>query len=203
MDKQYLHHIWAKRIRPIKIWYILVLLICAVFVCVSALRANNIRMGQLRDAMYSADQKNVNVQGSLQDLQLYVTSHMNTSLTAGAGSVYPPIQLKYTYQRLQDAANQAASQANADLYTQAQKYCEQQDSVDFSGHNRVPCIEQYVTDHGGPAAQKIPDSLYKFNFISPMWSLDLAGWSLFVSILLAILLVARLIAGWLFRKFIK
>ncbi|HSW74505.1 MAG TPA: hypothetical protein VLG16_01400 [Candidatus Saccharimonadales bacterium] len=203
MDKKYWHHIWMKRVRPVKVWYLLVLLACSVFVCVSALRANNIKMGQVRDAVYTADKNNANVEGALQNLQMFVTSHMNTNLTAGAGSVYPPIQLKYTYQRLQDAANQKAAEANQNLYTEAQKYCEQQDSVDFSGHNRVPCIEQYVSGHGGPAAPQIPDSMYKFNFISPSWSPDLAGWSLVASILLAAALVVRLLLGWLLLKFVK
>lgn len=203
MDKQYWHHIWTKRIKPIKLWWLMVLFFITVPVCVVSLRSNNIRMGQLRDAVYVADQKNDNVVGALSNLQKYVISHMNTSLTTGSGSVYPPIQLKYTYQRLQDAANKAASDANAEVYTQAQKYCEGQNSVDFSGHNRVPCIEQYVTDHGAPAAQKIPDSLYKFNFISPFWSPDLAGWSLLASIMLVILIALRLLAEWLMPKLVK
>lgn len=194
---------WTKRIRPIKVEYILVLLVLSICVNVYALRANNIKMGELRTAVYTADQNNANVVSALQNLQRFVTSHMNTSLTAGAGSVYPPIQLKFTYQRLQDAANQAASQANADLYTEAQKYCEQQNSTDFSGRNRVPCIESYVSNHGGPAPKAVPDSLYKFNFISPTWSPDLAGWSLVLTVGLVLLACFRIMFGLIAAKLLK
>jgi len=203
MDKKYWHHIWTTRIRPIKVWYLLALTLISGFICITALRNNNQTMGRLREEVYSADKNNNEVAKKLQELQLYVTSHMNTSLTAGNSSVYPPIQLKYTYQRLQDAEKQKAASSNSQLYSEAQSYCEQQNSTDFSGRNRVPCIEKYVTDHGGAQPASIPDGMYKFNFTSPSWSPDLAGWSLVFSILLAILLVLRLALGVVFTRFIK
>ena len=147
-----------------------------------ALRQNNLEMAHLRDAVYAADKNGGDVQKALQDLQLYVTSHMNTDLSGGPNAPYPPIQLKYTYDRLVTAAGHAASEANSKIYTDAQAYCERQNSVDFSGRNRVPCIQQYVQTHG-VSPPTIPDSLYKFAFLSPVWSPDLAGWSLIASIL--------------------
>ena len=91
MDKKYWHHIWTTRVRPIKIWYLLALTAISCFVCVVALRNNNQTMGRLREEVYSADKNNNDVAKKLQELQLYVTSHMNTSLTAGNTSVYPPV----------------------------------------------------------------------------------------------------------------
>jgi hypothetical protein len=90
------------------------------------------------------------------------------------------------------------------LYTDAQHYCEQQDSVDFSGHNRVPCIEQYVQAHGGgqAPASNIPDALYKFDFVSPQWSPDLAGWSLVAAILCWLLFIASLIVKLWFKHYV-
>ena len=125
---------------------------------------------------------------------------MNTDLSSGPNSVYPPIQLKYTYERLVQAQEQAKT--NDQLYTDAQHYCEKQDSVDFSGHNRVPCIEQYVQSHGGTQtpATNIPDSLYKFDFVSPAWSPDLAGWSMLVAAISWLLLIAALIVDRWFKR---
>lgn len=174
MNKRQLHHLGTK-LRWIKPWYFLVLALITGTVCVMALRANNEHMAKLRQAVYTADQNNTNVQQALQNLQAYVTRHMNTNLSSNT-SVYPPIQLKYTYQRLLQSESDAAAASNTQLYTQAQAYCEQQDPVDFSGHNRVPCIEQYVESHDSTLAA-IPDALYKFDFVSPNWSPDLAGWS--------------------------
>ncbi len=192
MDKKYWHHFWTHYIKPVKIWYLLAAIPVCLIVSGFALRHNNQTMGKLRDAVYTADQNNGNVVAALQKLQTYVTSHMNTNLATNT-SVYPPIQLKYTYQRLKDEANAKAAAANADLYTTAQKVCEAQNPSDFSGRNRVPCIEAYVSSHGGVKAATIPDSMYKFNFASPTWSPDFAGWSLVVTALLGVLLVVRII----------
>ena len=195
MNKKYWHFIWTKYVRPVKIWYLIALAIISGVICVMALRNNNQQMGRLREAVYTADKNDTDVVGALQKLQVYVNSHMNTSLAAGNTSVYPPIQLKYTYQRLQDAAQEKAATSNTTLYSEAQKYCEQQDSTDFSGRNRIPCIEEYVSSHGGVTAQKVPDSMYKFDFASPTWSPDFAGWMLALTVLFVFLLVVRIALG--------
>ena len=202
MNKRRLHHIWTK-LRLIKPWYFLGLALVSSVVCIFALRANNQHMLRLRDAVYTADRDNTNVQAALNNLQAYVTAHMNTNLNTGT-SLYPPIQLKYTYARLeQQAQATAAAQTDTQVYTDAQHYCEQQDPVDFSGHNRVPCIEQYVQTHGGasvPTTVTIPDALYEFSFVTPAWSPDLAGWSLVAAVLSGVLFVALLVAHWWFRR---
>ena len=200
MDKRHLHHIWTK-FRAVKPWYFLVVAVASGIICLFALRANNQHMVQLRDTLYSADKNNGDVQGALANLQAYVTAHMNTDLSTGNTSVYPPIQLAGTYSRLVQAQNQQLKrQSSPQLYTQAQAYCEKLDPVDFSGHNRVPCIEQYVQSHGGNIKlASIPDSLYKFAFISPRWSPDLAGWSMLVAA--AALVLA--ILGFIARRWLK
>lgn len=194
MHARRLYNVW-KKIRPIRPWHFFVIALICLGVSVFALRENNLHMVKLRDAVYAADKNNGDVQGTLANLQRYVTAHMNTSLTSGNTSVYPPIQLKYTYDRLR-ASNLQVS--NAQVYSDAQKYCEQQDPTDFSGRNRVPCIEQYVESHG-VQPKPIPDAMYKFDFVSPTWSPDLAGWSL-----LATLFFALAGAGWwLFRRYLR
>lgn len=162
-----------------------------------SLRQNNLTMVQLRNDLYAADKNDANVAQALQKLQIYVTSHMNTNLAIPNGP-YPPIQLEYTYQRLALAATQAASDTNQTLYTEAQAYCQKQNPNDFSGRNRVPCIEQYVQDHG-IKVQPIPAALYKFNFLSPAWSPDLAG----LSLLAAALFFLTFIVVWLTDRWFK
>ncbi len=184
-------HNLLSKILAFQPWYFLALAVIFTLICVFALRANNEHMVKLRNDVYIADKNNGDVNSALKNLQAYVTSHMNTSLSAGPNAVYPPIQLKYTYERLVQAEYQKGQ--NNELYTEAQHYCEQQDSVDFSGHNRVPCIEQYVGSHGGAQPATIPDALYKFDFISPAWSPDLAGWSMVIAILSWLLFIASLI----------
>jgi hypothetical protein len=159
-------------------------------------------MIKLRTAVYSADKNDGNVELALQRLQAYVTTHMNTNLDSGNGTVYPPIQLKYTYQRILQSESQAAVNVNAQLYTQAQTYCQQQDSVDFSGRNRVPCIEQYVETHDAQLPT-IPSALYEFSFVSPTWSPDLAGWSLLLASLSGLLFIVTLSTTQWFRHYVN
>lgn len=185
MDKRSLHHLWTK-FRAVKPWYFLVIAVIFGVICVAALRHNNEHMAKLRDAVYTADKDNGDVQGALQNLQAYVTAHMNTSLEVPNG-VYPPIQLKYTYDRLVQAESDQAAQANSQnsqIYTDAQNYCEAKIPNGFSGSYRISCIDDYVKSHGisnAVALKSIPDSLYKFDFASPRWSPDLAGWSMVVA----------------------
>jgi hypothetical protein len=191
MYKRKLHHFLTK-LRLISPWYVLILLLLSVGVSIYALRQNNITMINLRNDVYQADKNNTDVEKALQNLQSYVVSHMNTSLTTGNSSVYPPIQLSYTYERLVQASQAQSQTVNTQIYTNAQTYCQQLNPVDFSGHNRVPCIEQYVQSHG-INVPNIPPNLYEFDFISPAWSPDLAGWSLLMSTVLLLLFVGLVI----------
>lgn len=189
--KRFAKHTWPG--------YFIILAVISAAVCLLALRANNEHMLQLRTQLYQADQNNGDVQGALRTLQQYVVSHMNTNLSTGNSGVYPPIQLQGTYDRLVQARGASLQQQNSQIYTDAQHYCEKQNSVDFSGHNRVPCIEQYVQSHG-VKLPTIQDSLYKFNFISPRWSPDLAGWSLVVGALSLFIAATLAIARRLLRN---
>lgn len=176
--------------------YLLIATIICGSVCLVALRHNNQRMEQLKQAVYTADKNDGNVQQTLDNLQAYVTAHMNTNLSTGTGSVYPPIQLEYTYLRLAQAQDASALSSNSGLYTAAQSYCQKLDPIDFSGRNRVPCIEQYVTSHGAKLP-KIPAALYEFDFVSPSWSPDLAGWTLLLTLLLTALTVVQFLVRFL------
>ncbi|HEX8762745.1 MAG TPA: hypothetical protein VF733_03205 [Candidatus Saccharimonadales bacterium] len=202
MYKKQLHYIWTSYIRPVKIWYLLAVLLLLIVVAVFALRANNLRMVELRQAVYAADEKGENVEQALQELRAYVYAHMNTDLSSGANGVYPPIQLKFTYQRLQEAERQKAQAQNSDVYTQAQAYCESQNSTDFSGRNRVPCIERYVSEHGGAKPRVVPDAMYKFDFVSPSWSPDVAGFSVLLAVIAGVALVLRIVAGYAAKRFL-
>jgi len=198
MNKKKLHHLWTK-LRGVKPWYFLIIALISIGVSATALRANNQHMIKLRDAVYAADKANGDVQGTLQALQAYVVAHMNTNLSAGPQAVHPPIQLKYTYDRLVQAQSDQVAKSNTQIYNDAQHYCEQQNSSDFSGRNRVPCIEQYVQGHG-VNLPTIPDALYKFDFIAPAWSPDLAGWSMVFAVLSSLLFVISLIVYNFFKK---
>lgn len=195
MHKHHAQFLYDK-IKHVKPWYFLVIAGVSFVVSVYGLRQNNLEMVRLREEVYKADKSNGDVRTALTNLQRHVTSRMNTDLTAGSNPVKPPIQLLYTYERLQ-AANIAKS-SNEKVYIDAQAYCEAQNPTDFSGRNRVPCIQDYVSTNGAKL-QNIPDSLYKFDFVSPSWSPDLAGWTAVVTVV-SLLIAAKL---WILKRFFK
>jgi hypothetical protein len=197
MTKAYWHYIWTK-LRVIKPWYFFAAFLLFGLLSVYALRANNLHMAQLRSAVYAADKNNGNVTQALQNLRAYVGSHMNTNLSGGPNAVYPPIQLKYTYDRLITAKSAQTADYNSQIYTQAQRYCEATIPTGFSGSYRITCIEDYVTTHNASPTY-IPSDLYKFDFYSPRWTPDLAGWSLVLSALSLVLFAFF----WLARRLVK
>lgn len=191
MNKREEHHLW-KNLRKLSYGYFLVICLVSAIIAVMALRHNNITAIQLRDNVSSVDKQNGDTETALKGLRQYVYSHMNTDL-ASSTSVYPPVQLKYRYERLLAAQKQQVTDTNSKIYSDAQKHCEQLMPTGVS-LNRVPCIQQYLDTHPLASEQVIPDSLYKFDFASPIWSPDVAGWSLLIFVLALLLFIVRLIA---------
>ncbi len=180
MDKRSLHHIW-KRLKPVSYWYFLIAFLISGFVAISALRQNNLRAIELRNEVNKVDEQNGDIEAALKKLREYVYGHMNSNLAGGDLAIKPPIQLKYRYERLVKAEQERVAAINGNLYSEAQADCERRFPASFFGAGRIPCVQEYVTTHGGVAEQPIPDALYKFDFVSPRWSPDLAGWSLVLS----------------------
>lgn len=180
-------------IRNVPYWVFLILFIISGLVTVSALRHNNQEMISLRNAVYEADKNGGDINGALNNLRKYVYSHMNTNLSSGGNAIKPPIQLKYTYERLVTSTSKQSNSSG--LYTQAENYCQAKipASVSISGRGRIACVQDYILSHGGNKGPAIPVALYEYDFVSPSWSPDLAGWSLVVTILLFILTVGSFI----------
>lgn len=193
MDKKSLHYLWL-RIKPIRTWYLFAGFLVAGTLAVVSLRQNYETMVDLRQAVFIADQSGTDVEQALQNLRTHVNGHMNTDLTGGADGIYPPIHLKGTYDRLVTAEQDRVNTVNSKVYTDAQAHCERLYPGSFSGGPRVPCIEQYVKENG-TSAKTIPDALYKFDFASPTWSPDLAGWMIAASAVLLVLTIIRFLAG--------
>jgi hypothetical protein len=156
-----------------------------------ALRHNNLTAIYLRDQVIQADKQNGDVEGALKNLRVYTYSHMNAGLSVGPNSDQPPIQLKYRYERLVAAEKKRVSTINATVYSQAQTTCEKLFPHGISGGGRVPCVQDYISQHG-VKEKPVPEDLYKFNFISPIWSPDLAGLSVIVTSLLGLLLIVQI-----------
>lgn len=188
MSKRHAHSAWSK-FKPLNPWYLLILAGISGFICVVAMRQNNLQMIKLRDQVFAADKDNGDVEKALRELRTYVYAHMNTNLSSSNG-IKPPIQLKYRYERLVKAEKDRVSQANAKIYNDAQKHCESQISRQVFGGAKISCVKDYVSSHGIKESA-VPDGLYKFDFVSPAWSADLAGISMLAAIIFLLLFVVR------------
>jgi hypothetical protein len=204
MEKRKLRHIW-KIFKPISYWYFFLAFLICTTTAAFALRHNNLTAVYLRNQLLQVDEHDGNTTAALNKLRGYIYSHMNTNLASGSNTIYPPIQLKYTYQRLLSAEQAEVNAGNTNLYTDAENYCQTvipEGTSNFLGGPRVPCVENYVTTNGAKITP-IPVGLYEFDFASPFWSPDLAGWSIVASFIFLLLFLARFIAERWFRYRLK
>jgi hypothetical protein len=172
--KKILNYLWR-----MPYWVFLVAFIVSGYMSIVALRHNNEIMINLRNAVYQADKKGGNIEAPLDNLRKYVYGHMNTSLSSGGNAIKPPIQLKYTYERLQAVQTKQTDAVNTQVTIDAQNYCAAQNpGYDAATKSRrFDCARDYLSSHTAQASP-IPTALYEYDFISPSWSPDLAGWSL-------------------------
>lgn len=185
MNKRHLHNFW-RQLHIINQWYFLIAAIIVGVIFIFAYRQNNLTAIRLRDKVLQVDKNNGDVETALRDLRIYTYRHMNANLRGGPGSIYPPIQLKDRYDRLVAGERSRVDQANAQAIQDSKVAC--------SGNaERLLCEQRYTTGHTA-VPQPIPDSLYKFDFVAPPWSPDLAGWSLVFCFVLMLLFIIRFIA---------
>jgi hypothetical protein len=196
--KRSLHHL-LRFLHRINTYVLLGLCVISLFVAVLALRANNQHMIRLRNAVFMADQQNGDIEGALRTLREYVYAHMNTNLASGDNAVKPPIQLKYQYERLQAAATAEYQTANAKVLSSAEATCVAQYPGSVFSQSRLDCAKAYAAAHS-VAQKSISEDLYKFDFASPFWSPDLAGWSLVAAVIFGILFLIRFLSGWAIKQ---
>lgn len=194
IHKRTLHHYW-RLLRNVKPWYFLVLAAIFGMIAVAALRNNNFTALELLDNVQSVDQQNGDTEAALRELRTYMHGHMNTELSGGPNAIKPPIQLKHRFERLVQQEKQRVADINAAVAADAQRNCAGQ--PDFNG-----CTQQFVSSNS-VIENTIPDDLYKYDFYSPAWSPDLAGFSLLASAVSTFTFLALLITERLIRRNLK
>ncbi len=177
------------QLQRIKTWQLVIILILAGFVSATFLRLNNIGMVQRREAVYTADKTgdNKTTQNRLYDLQRYVSSHMNTDMGSG-------VSLTATYNRDKQALLEKASNgSNGNIYVKAQQVCAPRYSNWSPAY--VQCtVNELAKYPAGADLNKLvdlPRGPYQYNFASPLWSPDFAGWSVLACVVILIMIIAR------------
>jgi hypothetical protein len=152
---------------------------------VIGLSANSQGAKNRYDALIAVDQAGGDVETALNELRGYIYSHMNTQIGSDLG-IRPPIQLSGTYSRLVEAEDNRVAKANEEVYARAQIECERANPAGSLQNGRVQCIEAYI-DANGVDERIIEDAFYKFDFVPPRWSFDLAGVSIILSAVFGLL----------------
>ena len=164
-------------------------LVLTAGLAIFSLRHNNQVMGQLREAVFVADREDGDVEGALQRLRDHVIHHMNSDLVqnreVGADiQTEKPIQLAHRYYRDTLAAHQAVvnelGSGMVGTLEKARGVCEA-DGVPIS--ERLVCLQAETQRLGGsgyPSIEPLVKDFYAFDYVSPNWSPDLAGWSIVI-----------------------
>lgn len=194
MNKRSLHHV-QRKLSPFSGWYFLLIAVLFFSISAFALRQNNIRMLELREQVFIADEQGEGIEEALRALREHVHTHMNTDLTASDTAIKPPIQLQYTYQRLREAEEKKTRAANERIYQEAEDICEARFPAGQLANGRVQCVEEYLLSNG-VVAETVPKELYQFDFVSPRWSPDVAGLSLVFGALFFVLFIIKFLLDW-------
>ena len=193
-----------KRLSQIKTWQLVILLIMSGFISATFLRLNNVGMVERRGSVENADKAGdiVNLQQRLYDLQRYVSTHMN----ADPGKIALDHTYKQMYDRkLKEFEEEIKNQSNNDTVSKVRAVCDAR--ARQGGYGRattqadpryVSCINEEWEKY--PAAKvanlqfEAPSTEpYYHTFVSPIWSADYAGWSLLVTIFIAMIIIMRLV----------
>lgn len=198
-------HARLKRLKAVKVWQLVILLLLSMIVSATLLRLNSLNMSDLRHAVITADEKGdlVEINKAVSRLGTYVTTHMNTDLGDG-------FYLSSSFERAREAAIAAAAASpdmNSHVYKDASVACQSAaERGKYGGY--VPCVQSKVRDVGGSdtlvSELKLPRSeTYKIDFVSPRWSLDPAGVSVAISALIVLLIIFRITGAVVLRILLK
>ncbi len=193
-----------KRLSQIKTWQLIILLIMSGFISATFLRLNNVGMVERRESVENADKAGdiVNLQQRLYDLQRYVSTHMN----ADPGRIALDHTYKQMYDRkLKEFEEEIKNRSNNDTVSKVRAVCDAR--AQQGGYGRfttqadpryINCINEEWEKY--PAAKvanlqfEAPSTEpYYHTFVSPIWSADYAGWSLLVTIFIAMVIIMRLV----------
>jgi len=178
----------AKTLKKLKFWQVLFLLIVSLPISSYFLRQNNLQMLELRDIVVEIDRESNGdlelIEPALGQLRKFVNTHMNTEFVSSTGEKLPHVNLQSRYikvvDEIVDEKEKTDSAYRRSVYQKAQDKCT---AVILS--IRVSCIQEQVDSQPGVEPLVLPPAdLFSYEFSSPLWSLDYAGASVFVSLTL-------------------
>ena len=211
------------RLKRIHIWQLILILIPLLFIAATLLRFDHLKMVELRDAVFAADEAedDAAIQSALVALQEFTVSHIvvNVVESNGIQSVIlgtGPFYLEHQYLRAANAAIEAAeseivddSNPNGNIYAAVSAICKPlaiQNGWAWNSQGYLDCWTSELAKY--PASDNLETNLtadvpstelYRHNFASPVWAPTWAGWVILICILLLLVIIIRFII-WLVLK---
>ena len=211
------------RLKRIRLWQLLLILIPLLFVAATLLRLDHLKMVELRDAVLAADaaEDDAAIQSSLVALQEFVISHIvvNIAEQNGVQSIIfgtGPFYLEHQYLRAANAAIEAAeaevvddSNPYGNIYAAVSAICRPlaiQNGWAWNSQPYLDCWTSHLAEY--PASDNleinltanVPSTeLFRHNYASPIWAPTAAGWVILLCILLTLVILVRF-AIWLILK---
>ena len=216
-------------LKHVRAWQLALILIPLVFIAATLLRFDNLKMVELRDAVYAADEggSDEEIAAALQELKAFTESHMivnfeekngNYDLSFGTGAIW----LENQYNRKATAAIEAAEQQlaqlsqsnpNGNVFAAAMAVCKPKaiangwawNSAGYldcmtSEINKYPTTDYLVDSY----AASIPSTaLFRYDFASPAWTPTAAGWVVLLCLIIFIWIVVKIIVWIILRITLK
>lgn len=184
----------------VKSWYLFLASVIFFAIGVYFVRANNLHMVALRQSVFVADKSGKGLDQALTDLRNYINRHMGTSAE---------VPLKYSYERAAKAELakiKTVSGNRNDIFNSLPQSCKDQVGNGYIS-TEIPCVKKHINNNLSQLANNVTDldgvnlpnkDLYQLDFSSPLFTFDLAGMSLLLSVVLFI--SATALSTWRFIK---
>ncbi|MBR2741412.1 hypothetical protein IKD98_01485 [Candidatus Saccharibacteria bacterium] len=203
------------KVRKIKTWMLLLILVPLLFVDATLLRLDHVRMTELRTAVLDADEQDNDeeIAKKLEELKSFVFSNMvinvvedngEQKITFGTGPFYLEHQyIRHANRALEEAEKNLASDANpnGNIYALASETCRAQALANgwtWDNPNYINCMVSEIQKY--PAADEIQDrikaslpstELYRHNYASPVWAPSLTGFFVLVTLIVIVVIFIR------------
>ncbi|MBQ3441393.1 hypothetical protein IJG27_03755 [Candidatus Saccharibacteria bacterium] len=216
-----------KKIPKVKTWQLVLILIPMSFISATLLRFDHLKMIDLKNAVISADESGdeQRTKDALNELKKFVESHNilnieekngNFVLYFGSGEIY----LAKTYERTATAMKIRAQEEagvyanpNGNIYAQAMAVCQplaHQYGWSWDTPEHIACYQQELSKY--PTTETIEDeikvdlpstSLYRYDFISPIFTFTPSGIFVVLTIILTIVIIVRFFLWLAFKIAVK
>ena len=164
------------------------------FLSVLALRANSLEAAKHFEAVKQADETGQGINEAMNNLQDYVTNHMNTDLERVTLSSTYERDYEKAVQNFQNSGDISGTDEKAAIAQCA--YLQKPGVIYYQQYSH--CVEDILkttpSAANPEASVKAPlKELYEFHFVSPGWSPDVAGLTIALAFLLWLVLAVKLL----------